>query len=257
VGSVAFQITVALWPDRLQKVAWLIPWTWGLWAAIWIVWLITHPTFISSIFGRSIKLEADGPPKYIPPPQVQASVSDSGNSAATATGNSLSVNFPAPAPPFIPPAPQQYFPVNVSLEPSHGQFDKMYLRVMNRSEEQMFQAQCKVLGRHNDPNPQHLVTFPLAWEVPHGRAIRLLTGESGNLLIASAGEDQSTAWIKLESASSVVGPDSRWGRESRNERLPRYDLEITILGQQSKHPQSERFTLSAGTNCALGFINPS
>jgi hypothetical protein len=187
--------------------------------------------------------------------RATASVDRSGNSNANASGNSLNVLFPPFSPP--PPVPEVYSDVNVGLEPSQGQFDKMYLRVINRSDAQVFQAQCSVIARRNDPNPPHLVTFPLNWEHPHGRALQLLRGESGNLLIAGAGEDRSEAWIKLESASSVPGPESRWSREARNERLPEYDLEITILGQQSKTPQSERFSLSAGINCAFELYKPT
>jgi hypothetical protein len=62
--------------------------------------------------------------------------------------------------------------------------------------------------------------------------------------------------MKLEtSALSIPFADSRWNRGEQN--LPEFDLEITVLGQQSNQPQSERFTLRAGTQCALEMYKPS
>jgi hypothetical protein len=237
--------------QRFATLAWLPRWPWYAWV-IGLLAILLAMLFEGSY--RASQKRREEPPEGAPLlPSV--TIKDSGNSSATATGNSHSVTFPPFQP--APPVPEVYFPVNVGFEPSQGQFDKMYLRVVNHSEPQMFQAQCKVMGRRNDPNPQHFVTFPLNWEHPHGRALYLLKGESGNLLIASAGQDRSVAWIKLESASAVPGPESRWSREPHNENLPEYDLEITVLGQQSKNPQQGRLTLRAGTNCALELYKPS
>ena len=62
--------------------------------------------------------------------------------------------------------------------------------------------------------------------------------------------------MKLESASTAPGPESRWNL-GPDEPLPEYDLEITVLGQRSKHPQTERFTVRAGKACALEMYRPS
>jgi hypothetical protein len=196
------------------------------------------------------------------PSKAYAHISGSGNPTANANIGDIHIHPPTVPPPLPPILPatvsEEYYPVNVGFEPSEGQFEKMYLRITNRSESQLFQAQCRVLARRNDPNPQHRVTYPLNWEVPIGRALRLLKGESGNLLIASVGEDRSSmmGWMKLESASTIPVPDSRWNLRP-DEPLPEYDLEITVLGQQSKNPQTERFTVRPGKACALEMYHPS
>jgi hypothetical protein len=42
LGSIAFQATVAIYPQRLQEFAWAVKWVWIGWAAIWVIWLVTH-----------------------------------------------------------------------------------------------------------------------------------------------------------------------------------------------------------------------
>ncbi|MFY9644620.1 MAG: hypothetical protein WAK29_05535 [Terriglobales bacterium] len=185
-------------------------------------------------------------------------VKDSGNSNAMATGGSITqhLHFPpvstAPPPVTIQPHPQREFlPVDVELVPWEGPSEKMYLIVTNRGARQPFQAQCRVLGRRNDPNPEQKMMFDLNWQYGGARAISLATGESANLLIASAGEDKQRGmeWMKLESASGQQAPESRWPWSEK--RKPEYDLEIVVLGDKSDRPQSERFTLRAGSESAL------
>lgn len=55
-------------------------------------------------------------------------------------------------------------------------------------------------------------------------------------------------WMKLE-APGHHGPESKWGSDEK--KRPEYDLEIVVLGDKSDQPQSERFTLRAGSTCAL------
>jgi hypothetical protein len=85
----------------------------------------------------------------------------------------------------------------------------------------------------------------------------LACGKSDNLLIASAGEDRSTEieWIRLEAALGEHGPDSHWSRGDTDAR-PEYDIGIKIFGDKSDQPQSERFTVRAGKNCALEMYIP-
>lgn len=40
VGSFAFQITVAIWPDKLHSYAWIVKYVWIVWAVIWLLWLM-------------------------------------------------------------------------------------------------------------------------------------------------------------------------------------------------------------------------
>lgn len=140
--------------------------------------------------------------------------------------------------------------VDVELTPSTGRSETQFLAVRNRGPKQTFRAQCRVLERRNDPNGQQLTTINLEWE--HGqRDTSLARGESGNLLIATAGSDtpRDVEWME-------VGPEgyntlkSTWLRDQRD-RLPEYDLEITVISIKSDESFSEQFTLRAGTACAL------
>jgi hypothetical protein len=145
--------------------------------------------------------------------------------------------------------------VNVELTPGRGQGEHIFLMVKNLGPKQTFRAQCRVLARRNDPNPQPVLMFDLNWQYG-GRDLYLARGQEGNILIATAGEDKSidSEWMKLEAANSQQGPDSRWMFGAQ--LLPEYDLEITILGDKSDHPQSERFTVRPGKNCALEMYRP-
>lgn len=40
VGSIAFQVTVALWPDKLHSYAWAVKYVWIIWVVIWLLWLM-------------------------------------------------------------------------------------------------------------------------------------------------------------------------------------------------------------------------
>jgi hypothetical protein len=51
VGSIAFQLTVALYPDTLHTYAWLIKYVWFAWVVIWVIWLASHPQFLGRLFG--------------------------------------------------------------------------------------------------------------------------------------------------------------------------------------------------------------
>lgn len=141
-------------------------------------------------------------------------------------------------------------PVNVEFAPWEGQHDKMYLTITNRGPKQSFQAQCRILARRHDPNPPILRTYDLQWEYG-GMALSLVPGQSGNLLIASAGEnrEEGMEWMKLESAVGLQSIESRW--ERGNKTAPEYDLEIRIIGHESDKPQSDRFTVRAGSTRAL------
>jgi hypothetical protein len=139
-------------------------------------------------------------------------------------------------------------PVKVSLVPWRGKGEKMFLTVTNLgAQRQDFQAQCRILARRNDPNAPQLITFDLQWEYGE-RSYTLVSGQAGNLLIASAGhsEHKDIEWLQLESAGSVKPQRSDW---NWGDRLPEYDIEVTILGDGE--PQREKFTVRAGKECAI------
>lgn len=43
MGSAAFQISVALYPDQLQHYAFLVKWVWMACGLCWMIWLLSHP----------------------------------------------------------------------------------------------------------------------------------------------------------------------------------------------------------------------
>jgi hypothetical protein len=145
--------------------------------------------------------------------------------------------------------------MSIELTPGRGQGEHMFLIVKNLGQKQTFRAQCRVLGRRNDPNPEPVSMFDLNWQYG-GRDLYLARGQEGNILIASAGEDKSRGleWMKLETTHGQHAPDSHWNFGTQ--LLPEYDLEITVLGNKSEHPQSERFTVRPGKSCALEMYRP-
>jgi hypothetical protein len=185
------------------------------------------------------------------PSKAEAKIENSGNSSSTATGNSLVVHLPPPFPPMthLPSPQEESFPVNVEFLPQQGQSDKMFLAITNRGHKQFFEAQCRVIAVRNT---SHILrTYNLKWE-SDSAAHELKTGEAGNLWVASADEDRTAnlEWMKLEtSAPSHELLRCQWASGAQS--LPEFDLDIRVLGRQSNHPQTEYFTLRAGTHHAL------
>jgi len=66
LGSAAFQLTVALYPTKLQPYAWLVKWIWIACALFWAIWLITHPWILR-------RLGLNQRPQQSPSEQVQTS----------------------------------------------------------------------------------------------------------------------------------------------------------------------------------------
>jgi len=214
--------------------------------------------FRKELYGKI----AEGPPDELARPKKESSLPAPASSSAEAHATISPTISPVIAPVFAVnygpgapqsqgrPEPEERRPVHVEFAPWEGQFEKMFLSITNRGTAQIFHAQCRILTRRNDPNPQHLMTLDLQWQYG-GEGKHLVRGQAGNLLIASAGEDKPRGmeWMKIEGALGHHGPESRWVWSDK--KRPEYDLEITILGDKSDQPQSERFTLRAGSSRAL------
>lgn len=113
LGSIVFQVTIAIWPEKLHKLAWLVPWAWGLWAVIWLTWLVTHPTFISSLWARQ---------EPLPTAQPAAPLSNTGNvkvgdlrSGDIRTGD-IHINIPPILRPELLPRQQQTEEAKTNIE---------------------------------------------------------------------------------------------------------------------------------------------
>jgi hypothetical protein len=152
----------------------------------------------------------------------------------------------------LPPAESDYsFPLpNVELIPSQGQGDRLFLEVHNQDEQQLFNAQCRIVDRRNDPNPKRLLTLDLKWERSVSRELEIRNGERCNLYVAHAGEDrkQEIEWIEIVGSPESV--PSQWTIGNVGP-LPEYDVQIIIFGSKKKEPYSQEFTIVAGRESAL------
>jgi len=124
------------------------------------------------------------------------------------------------------------------------------MRGRNLGEKQTFHAQCRVLARRNDPNPQRLLTLDLGW-VRKGRELEIHRGETCSLYVARSGQDRplrDIEWIEIVGSPEPV--QSQWAI-GQVTPLPEYDVEIVIFGGENQEPYSEKFTIRAGRECAL------
>lgn len=69
LGSIAFQLTVALKPQSFQSYGWAVKYVWIMWALIWLIWLATHANVRA--FGRHL-LAFNVPKKEAPAAQIEA-----------------------------------------------------------------------------------------------------------------------------------------------------------------------------------------
>jgi hypothetical protein len=139
--------------------------------------------------------------------------------------------------------------VNVELVPSSGPRPDVLLTVKNRGGTRNFYAQCTPLALRNSPNALRAGTFDLKWEHTFDRCVTIGAGASSNLLIATFDVDHKNALAKMEiwglSGNTKKQCEwSRWNLES-GEKVPEYDLEISIFSDGVEGPFSEHFTLSA------------
>jgi len=180
---------------------------------LWVISLLAFAIFLSTLALAGSKLH----PRPDPTPET---------STHTAAADQL---IPA---------------VNVQLTPSEGPSDRMLLAVKNLGTKQQFSAQCRLLTRRNDRNKMRLITFDLGWDNRDGREVSLAMGESCNLLIATAKKEQDMERVDLWEFSKLESAE--WSRWHHGDKLPEYDLEVTVFGDQCTTPYAEQFTLRAG-----------
>jgi hypothetical protein len=253
LGSIAFQASVALYPQTLQHYAWLVRWLWIAWAAGLFIWLVTHLNFVRSLLGRSQKEPFATASAPSPSVETHATISPTISPVIAPVFNYGPLASPSPP---ETPKHEVRLPVAVEFVPWEGQMEQIFLTITNRGVAQTFHAQCRIIERRNDPNPQHRMTLDLQWQGGSERR-HLVPGQSGNLLIASAGKNKSRGmeWMRIEGAPGQHGPESQWPWPEKNR--PEYDLEVTVLGDKSDQPQSEQFTLCAGSTSALEMFKMS
>ena len=59
VGNIAFQLSVAIWPDKLAHCAWLVKYLWMFWAVCLISWAITHEKALGSRLKKWSQVEKE------------------------------------------------------------------------------------------------------------------------------------------------------------------------------------------------------
>lgn len=63
-ASVAFQVSIALWPNELQHWSWAVKYLWYVSGVLWLVWIATSPA-VRRVFG---KIDSSGSDKLSFPP---------------------------------------------------------------------------------------------------------------------------------------------------------------------------------------------
>lgn len=157
--------------------------------------------------------------------------------------------------------------VKVTLTPILGPAPVQLLTVKNLGAPVTLRAQCTLLLRRNDPNMLRRSTFRMEWDAPKKRAVKLRRGGICNLIVAKAGvireevqehyhrppeEDQE--WMEIVGLPQNGEGEQREAQESsrwhHGDKLPEYDLEITIIGENHT-PHVQCFTLRAGRKSAF------
>jgi hypothetical protein len=70
MGSVAFQLSVAIWPNQFQHYAFLVKWVWIGCGLFWLAWLLSHPWIRRHVYARAaIFPPSQSPVMPLPTPQ--------------------------------------------------------------------------------------------------------------------------------------------------------------------------------------------
>jgi hypothetical protein len=137
--------------------------------------------------------------------------------------------------------------LNIDLIPISGARLDVLLAVKNQGNKRDFYAQCTPLALRNSPNELARGTFDLKWEHTFERQISIGAGATCNLLIATVDIDHRNSLATMQ-ICGLSGSEkkqcewSRWNTEP-NEKLPEYELEISVFSDGTKGPVSARFTL--------------
>lgn len=138
--------------------------------------------------------------------------------------------------------------LNVKLTPTSGPRTDVLLAVMNQDETRDFYAQCTPLVLRNSPNELARGTYDLKWEHSFDKCVSIGAGATCNLLIATVETDHKNGLATMQIwGLSAEGEKkqcewSRWNTEL-NEKLPEYELKVSIFSDGTKGPFSERFIL--------------
>jgi hypothetical protein len=143
--------------------------------------------------------------------------------------------------------------LRIELIASSGPRPDVLLTVKNKGGSRSFYAQCTPLALRNSPNALRRGAYDLKWDHTFDKCVPIGAEASANLLIATFDNDHKNALATMElwglSGNARKQCEwSRWNLDSR-EKVPEYDLEISIFSDGARGPFSERFTLTAESWC--------
>jgi hypothetical protein len=90
-ASVAFQLSLAIWPDKLQHYAWAVKYVWMFCAALWVLLLLSYLFTRDGIDSRGANL-----PSGLAPPGITVNVSPTISATFSAGQSSAPENRPQP-----------------------------------------------------------------------------------------------------------------------------------------------------------------
>ena len=137
--------------------------------------------------------------------------------------------------------------LNVELEPTSGPSSLMELRVKNNGKSGDFYAEGSLVRLRHSPNKLRRRVSTLKWEHTADKYMFLGAGESSNLQIARFSIDHKNGFGEMEilvlsNGALSTAESARWTTDS-TEKVPEYDLLITIFGTGTKKPVERMFTV--------------
>ena len=131
------------------------------------------------------------------------------------------------------------------------------LTITNTGPAGSFSAQGRLYSLRNSPNDFQRAPFPIPWQNSNAREAPIGRRAADNLLIASftlgmVGDTRMGELTIHRWTQTAVGrvDGSRW-IVNPNEKLPQYDLEISVFEQKHRKPVTRRYTLRPAS-----FIGP-
>jgi len=137
--------------------------------------------------------------------------------------------------------------VEVTLRPINGAGTSALIVVKNDGADRRFAVQCELLALRNSPNKLREDHFTLKWNDSDEPWTTLVCGQSAKVLLATWQIDHrvgfaSMSILELAEKSTKLVESAGWVT-SAPEKVPEYDLRITVLGEGTRKPLTKEYTL--------------
>ena len=137
----------------------------------------------------------------------------------------------------------------LAVEPTGGPSQDLRLFVTNRGPKTEFHARATVVASRNYPNQLRKGSYVLLWLGPGTSTVTLDTGQSDSLLVARFKEHDlrdarmgQAQVIECNGAQEGLWDGFRWMFQ-RDDALPEFDIDVTIVGSGLSRLFSRRYTL--------------